>query len=44
MKQRRCSTGSRAQNLRVGLQRTIGYFDALLRDRGEISAETSAAA
>ncbi|HEY1798136.1 MAG TPA: UDP-glucuronic acid decarboxylase family protein [Stellaceae bacterium] len=31
-------------NLRIGLQRTIAYFDGLLRDRGEIPTETSAAA
>ena len=31
-------------NLRVGLQRTITYFDGLLRDRGDIPTEASAAA
>jgi UDP-glucuronate decarboxylase len=31
-------------NLRVGLQRTIGYFDGLLRERGDIPTEASAAA
>jgi UDP-glucuronate decarboxylase len=31
-------------NLRVGLQRAITYFDALLRDRGDIPTEASAAA
>ena len=31
-------------NLRVGLQRTITYFDGLLRERGDIPAAASAAA
>jgi UDP-glucuronate decarboxylase len=31
-------------NLRAGLQRTIGYFDGLLRKRGDIPSEASAAA
>ncbi|HEX5321753.1 MAG TPA: NAD-dependent epimerase/dehydratase family protein, partial [Stellaceae bacterium] len=31
-------------NLRVGLQRAIGYFDSLLCERGDISTEAPAAA